>query len=403
MWLIASPWRRPRARPPAGQPGAGRTVAARLASPVVGLVLGLALGLILAVAGPAAAADQLVELVLQDDLDAVLSVAARELPDPDVPQARKLAILRAQAVVHLLRHERDPAGGDLALARTAMQTMLRLDPDTDFVPGHRFPRGVHALFREVREETFAEAPRAAPPTRIAVAPFYVYNYSLTTTVDWSAFAAALPFMVGADLEAIAGLTLLSRDHLDVIAAELDLASEAGLVAAENRLRLGRLLSASAFVYGAVHVNGDEATLTIRWVPTETAATATAWQQTRRVRRGRDLLELYHEVVTERFLPRMLEDLGRYLDAERALDAQQERQRRDFAAAGEAYLDYIADVASAISAEDSGDPALAASHWQAASQHLESREAAGDRARMLELMVAYQTDREPDAGRDAHAD
>lgn len=336
----------------------------------------------------ARAADDLLALVYAENFDGVLAVAANELVADSVDLGRKLDILRVTSMVHMLRHTATADPQEEAGARIAMQTMLRLDPDTDFVPGHRYPPSVHALFAEVREDTFADAPRPPSPTRIAVAPFYCYVHFPNPDFDPEAFAAALPFMVTSQLEALDGLTLLSREHMDVIASELDLATEARLVSAENRVRLGRLLSASAFVYGAVHVNGDDVTLTIRWVATETEGVQTSWQEVLRIREGRDLLDLYHMVVTEQFLPRMLKDLKGLVYLEKSEKKRQEQQRREFADEGAAYLGYVASVARAVRAEATGDLAQAAAHWRTANSLIDADPAPGERAQTLQLAAAY---------------
>ena len=362
----------------------------RLSSLCVGF-----LAVILLLPSVAPAGEDVLEFLYAENFDAVLAIAAAELDSDSVDLSRKLEILRATAVVHILRHQTSGDAQEESSARIAMQTMLRLDPDTDFVPGHCYPRGAHALFGQVRNEVQAEAPRAQSPTRVAVAPFYPYDYEMNLAFDSQAFAAALPFMVASDLEAIQGLTLLSREHMDVVQAELDLASEAQLVSAENRVRLGRLLSASAFVYGSVQVTGDEVTLTIRWVPTETGVVETAWRDEVRVRDGRDLLELYHSVVTEQFIPRMLEDLKEYVQLEKAEQERQERRRRDFAKQGDRYLGYIASVARAIRAEEAGNLVQAAEHWKTASAQVEADASAGQRAQLLELVVAFEPVGEPE--------
>jgi hypothetical protein len=247
---------------------------------------------------------------------------------------------------------------------------------------------VHELFDEVRREVVAEAPRAQSPTRIAVAPFYAQEIVPNPNFDAQAFAEALPYMVASDLEAIPGLMLLSREHMDVVQDELDLASETALVADENRIRLGRLLSASAFVYGSVQVSGDEVILTIRWVPTETSTVETAGWDEMRVREGKDLLDLYESVVTRQFIPRMLDDLKAHVRFEEAEKKRQERRRRDFADRSDDYLGYVANVARAIQAEKSGDLVAAAEHWQVANDRIEADTAASERAQLLQLVLQY---------------
>ncbi len=119
------------------------------------------------------------------------------------------------------------------------------------------------------------------------------------------------------------------------------------------------------------------------MPTETGKVETAGSGEIRVREGRDLLELYHDVVTEQFIPRMLKDLKAYVRLEQADRERQEQRRRDFEDRRDDYLGYVASVARAIRAEEAGDLV------QAANAQIESDSASRDRARMLQLVIAYE--------------
>ncbi len=344
---------------------------------------------------PAVSASDPLELLERGEYSQIFELAASTLPSADVPVDRKLEILRATATAHLLN-----APPDSAQARGAMEAMLALDPAADFTPGYRYPAAVHALFREVRSTWDGAASDAVSAQRIAIAPFYLIDLGASARFDWQAFADALPFILTSDLEPVGALKLLSREHLDAIASEISLATEDELVSPENRIRLGQLLSAGAFLYGEVHaLPGDEVGLELRWVQTETGVTLLARQGAKRIRRGGDLLELEREVVLESFLPAMLTALG---GAQLTSDAKPAREsfKRKVALAGrgDLYLEYVAAVARATQAEEAGRLEEALQCWQEASALVPDMPAAHEKARALALTLhhpAGAASQEPD--------
>ncbi len=334
-------------------------------------------------------------LLFDRQLQPLRAIAAAELDDPEVPLDRKLEILRALATLQLLDAR---AHGDeelLQQARVAMITMLRLDPRADFVPGHRYPEPVHELFRDVRAEQAEDEDWPADPRRVAVAPFYLVDLGASGTYAWDAFCAALPYLITTDLQPARTLTLLSREHLDTIRAELALSSQAELLSPETRARLGRLLAASSFIYGEVQaLPGDEVYLAVRWVQTETGAVLVAEQANKRVRKGSDLVALEREVVVEAFLPRMLSMLAEGGDDGEDRVVQQTARARDHfrrrsaqGLQGDTYLRYVAAVARAVQAEEQGDTEAAARHWAMASDLMPEDETAAERVHVLRLQMS----------------
>jgi hypothetical protein len=332
------------------------------------------------------ASDDLFELMTAGSMDRLLVLAGEELDSPDVPTARKLDLLRALATVHLAEAA---ARGDVThreSARAAMVAMLKLDPQADFVPGHRYPPPVHALFRQVSTELHAGSELVADPRRVAVAPFFLIDMGASTKFNWSDYCAALPYMITGDLEAIPGLIVLSREHMDAIRGELALSSQADLVSAENRIRLQRLLSASSFVYGEVQtLPGDEIWLEVRWVQTESGAVLVARHDKRRIRTGADLLALEHGVILDSFIPAMLEGLGYKKPGDEAAGIRDDVQRKMAQAAkGDTYLHYVAAVARATVAEQAGNLGEAIVQWQKAGAQLPNNATPGERIRALKL-------------------
>jgi hypothetical protein len=330
--------------------------------------------------------DDLFELMIAGRMDRLLALAGEELDSPDVPVARKLDLLRALATVHLAEAA---AGGDAThreSARAAMVAMLKLDPQADFVPGHRYPPPVHALFRQVSNEMHAGAEVVADPRRVAVAPFYLIDMGAGAKFNWSDYCAALPYMITGDLEDIPGLIVLSREHMDAIRGELALSSQADLVSAENRIRLKRLLSASSFVYGEVQaLPGDEIWLEVRWVQTESGSVLVARHDKRRIRKGADLLALEQDVILGSFIPAMLEGLGYRKPGDEAASIRDDVQRKMAQAAkGDTYLHYVAAVARATVAEQAGNLGEALAQWHRAETQLPDNAAPGERIRALKL-------------------
>ncbi len=325
----------------------------------------------------------LFDLVAGHRLDQLLALAGAELDSAEIPIARKLDLLRALASAHLAEAE---ARGDAAhreSARSAMIAMLKLDPQADFVPGYRFPPQVHALFRKVRDESRAGEEIVADPRRVAVAPFYLVDLGASGRFDWREYCEALTFMITTDLDQVPGLTILSREHMESIRGELALSSQADLVSAENRIRLQRLLSASSFVYGEVQaLPGDEIYLEVRWVQTESGAVLAAYHDRARIRKGADLLELEHGVILDGLLPAMLEGLGLTRAGAGVSEVLQRKLAQ--AAKGDTYLHYIAAVARATTAEQSGDMAEALRQWGAASRDLPADAAPAERIRALKM-------------------
>ncbi|MCK4414895.1 MAG: hypothetical protein KAY32_15280 [Candidatus Eisenbacteria sp.] len=387
-------------------PGSGRPVPRsprRTATPRAALAAGL-LVLVLLAAGVSllpvrAAADgrgdpldpktAIHELLYAERFDAILA-AASALDSVDLPLERQVEILRGAAAVHLLRSLRKPNPADEEAARAAMRTMLALDPRADFVPGYRYPVKVHELFGEVHRAWMETRAHPADPTRIAVAPFYLIDLGAGERFDWQAFADALTFIVTTDLEVVPGLVLLSREHMDAIRSELSLASESDLVSAKNRIRLQELLSASSFIYGEVQaLPGDEIWLELRWVATETGATLLARHGARRVRHGRDLLDLEREVVVDDFIPAMISALGLAAGEPGAARAREHFARKlSLAAGGDTYLRYLASVSAAAEAETDGNIELAIDYWRAASEALPGYAAPHERLEALRLQQAY---------------
>jgi hypothetical protein len=334
------------------------------------------------------------QLCREERYDELLAIASRSLPDPAVERGRKLDILRAQACMHLIRFAEQSGGDECAHAVEAMRTMLRLDADTDFVPGWRYPPVAHALFREVRRAISA-APAADPqkpdrlsmasPLRVAVGPTFLYLDPFVTTrkYNYQAYAQALRHMIASDLNSMPHIVLLGREHMEQLEGELALARKVEFVSQENRLRLRQLLSAASFVYGDLYVAGeDEVTLALTWARTETMTDILSVQETRRVRRGRDLQQLYRAVMEKQFLPAMQESLAAYVGAGRG--APLPPRATAPLADDDRFLHYLGSVAAAIAAEESGDIAGARAGWQAARDVLPADMAAAERLQTLQL-------------------
>ena len=298
------------------QQAAGRARRTRLLA--MSLVLGTALGLRPAAAGTPAGGPahsgrvepvptgEIHRLLTEHRFPEIYRLAAAELDSLGIGVARKLELLRATAAAHLIESLAggEPGGREKAVA--AMKAMLALDGQADFVPGWRYPPPVHTLFQEVRQSWRAGRDLPADPRRIAVAPFYVIDMGGGEKINWEGFAQALPFILTADLQAVPGLTLLSREQMDAIRAELSLASQSELVSQANRIRLHELLSAASFVYGELQVlPGDEVLFELRWVQTETGTTLLARHGQARIRSGGDLLDLEESVVIDDFIPAMV--------------------------------------------------------------------------------------------------
>lgn len=348
----------------------------------------LATALILSLPAVAQEETDLFDLLYSKQFDQILQIAGNELESKEISQDRKLDVLRVLATAHLMRHRDSGQENDRTYARTAMETMLRLAPETDFVPGYRYPPAVHVVFHQVRSAQKTDAPNLTDsPPRIAVAPFFQIGWEASDKFDWEAFAGALQVLVASDLEPVPGFTLLSREQYEVISEELALASQAQLVAEENRVRLGKLLSVSSFVYGTVQVAGkDEVTLTVRMVQTETGLSMIAVQGNKRVRSGKHLLELYNEVVIDKFIPKLMEHHKQTQDQAVAREILKQIEQRKIAAEGENYLRYISMVSRAIRSEESGDLVMAMQHWRDAGRALNTDSVPDDRAKALALMI-----------------
>jgi hypothetical protein len=327
------------------------------------------------------------------DFARVHALAAAELDSAEISAGRKLTLLQAEATAYLIEYLEKGDNTARGKAAAAMKAMLALDARADFVPGFRFPEPVHELFRDVRQEWFHTHEAVADPTRVAVAPFYLIDLGGSQEFNWQGFAQALPFLITDALQAVSGLTLLSREHMQAIKAELNLASQQDLVSKENRLRLGQLLSASSFVYGELQVlPGDEVHFEIRWVQTETGATLLAGAGHRRVRSGRQLLELQQQVLFEEFVPQMVAALSDDLDASGAGRARDLfKQKMSIAGKGDSYLHYVAAVASATVAEQAGRHESALEHWRSAARVMPTYSAPKERVAALELLSSRVRD------------
>jgi len=353
---------------------------------LAGLAALLAATVLLAPAEAPSAPDDLFELMTAGRMDHLLALAGEELDSPDVPAARKLDLLRALATLHLAEAGAQDDATHRESAQAAMVAMLKLDPAADFVPGHRFPPPVHALFRQVSQDLQAGAELVADPRRVAVAPFYLVDMGASPKFNWVDYCTALPYMITGDLEGIPGLVVLSREHMDAIRGELALSSQADLVSAENRIRLKRLLSASSFVYGEVQaLPGDEIWLEVRWVQTESGAVLAARHDKRRIRKGADLLALQQDVILGDFIPAMLAGLGYEKSGDEAAAVRSGVQRKMAQVSkGDTYLHYVAAVARATVAEQAGNLGEALEQWQKAGAQLPSHATPVERIRALKL-------------------
>lgn len=323
------------------------------------------------------------------DFAGVYALAAAELDSLDVPRERKLALLRATATAHLMEYLASRQDDSREKAIASMKAMLALDASADFTPGHRYPAPVHTLFREVRHAWFSTREAPADPTRVAVAPFYLIDLGGSDRLNWPAFVNALPFLLTDALQAVPHLTLLSREHMETIRAELALATQDDLVSDANRIRFKELLSASSFIYGELQVlPGDEVYLDIRWVQTETGTTLLSRQGKKRIRRGGDLLDLEEEVFVQDFIPTMLNALAiEQADADSKLVREHFKQKMSVAGKGDTYLHYVTSVASATLAEQDGAIETALAHWRAAAETMPSYAAPRERVEALELLSA----------------
>jgi len=109
----------------------------------------------------------------------------------------------------------------------------------------------------------------ADPLALAVWGFE--NNSLITNEDVDHFQQTLPDLLLADLSRYPALQLVDRQNL-VHALEEQKLGGSELVSVEDRLKLGRIVGASAMVFGSYVVVDDQIRIDIRLVEVETSLT-----------------------------------------------------------------------------------------------------------------------------------
>ncbi|MGH8651402.1 MAG: CsgG/HfaB family protein [Gammaproteobacteria bacterium] len=109
----------------------------------------------------------------------------------------------------------------------------------------------------------------AEPLALAIWSFE--NNSLTASKNVDHFQQTLPDLLVADLSRYPALQIVERQNL-LKALEEQKLGASGLVAEEDRLKLGRIVGASAMVFGSYVVVDDQIRIDIRLVEVETSLT-----------------------------------------------------------------------------------------------------------------------------------
>lgn len=109
----------------------------------------------------------------------------------------------------------------------------------------------------------------ADPVALAIWSFE--NNSLTASENVDHFQQTLPDLLVADLSRYPALQIVERQNL-VQALEEQKLGASELVAEEDRLKLGRIVGASAMVFGSYVVVDDQIRIDVRVVEVETSLT-----------------------------------------------------------------------------------------------------------------------------------
>ncbi|MCK4414894.1 MAG: hypothetical protein KAY32_15275 [Candidatus Eisenbacteria sp.] len=197
--------------------------------------------------GPAcdALVQQAMEHLISDRYREALSYVERAFGIPQATPQCQAHCLQTQSCTYLRMGER-------ARAVQALTELLNLDPNPPY-DGRMFPPAMNRLFRAVRD-SLAQAGTMDIGT-VAIINFSVLNPGKFRyqDYDYDALGQALQMIVTTDIIEGTNLTVVDRTNMRDVLAELELTSNSELVNQQNRVRLGQLLNAHAFVAGQIAI------------------------------------------------------------------------------------------------------------------------------------------------------
>jgi tetratricopeptide (TPR) repeat protein len=140
--------------------------------------------------------------------------------------------------------------GEREQAVQALAQLFDINPNPPY-DGRMFPPAMNRLFRAVRD-SFMQAGTMDIGT-VAVLDFKVLNPSKFRyeDYDYDALGKALQMIIATDIIESTNLAVVDRTNMKDVLAELQLSANADLANQENRVRLGQLLNAHAFITGQI--------------------------------------------------------------------------------------------------------------------------------------------------------
>ena len=207
----------------------------------------------------AQAFDHLVSDQYRDALRMIQEAFAAPSTTPDC----RAQCLQTQSCAYLRMGER-------AQAIAALTQLLSQDASPPY-DGRMFPPAMNRLYRAVRD-SFLSAGTMDIGT-VAVLDFDVA--SLVTKKppkgqDHSVLGEAMQMIITTDLIESTNLTVVDRNNMKDVLAELELSSNKELVNKENSIRFGELLNAHAFIRGQMLIfDGNECRVDVQVIHTAT--------------------------------------------------------------------------------------------------------------------------------------
>jgi len=183
--------------------------------------------------------------------------------DTSVDKTIRQQALRYLGRVHIARDQTQKA-------REAVENLLQLEPPPVQLDPNREPPPMIELYYEVRKQMRGDYSVRGGPGLKTVAVMDFTNSSVTNTEKWEPLSRGFPSMVIENLRGATDLKVIERQRIQWLLDELELQRKADVVDQSTAVRTGKLLGATAVLFGTYTVLNDRMRLTARLVEVETS-------------------------------------------------------------------------------------------------------------------------------------